>query len=107
MAHKTKNGTGNHKTISGVSRTSRLCVIFIKLDGHIKLILLIKAVEAVVDINVRRYQSHSVNGFFFTELRPFTRDIIVSGIPWDTEVQEIIEHFEVNNFLFRKDQNES
>jgi len=27
-------------------------------------------------------------------MRPLTRDIIVSGIPWDTEVQEIIEHFE-------------
>ena len=40
-------------------------------------------------------------------MRPLTRDIIVSGIPWDTEKQEIIEHFEVNNFLFRKDQNES
>ena len=37
--------------------------------------------------------------FSFTEMRPLTRDIIVSGIPWDTEVQEIIEHFEVNNFL--------
>ena len=46
--------------------------------------------------------------FFFTEMRPLTRDIIVSGIPWDTEVQEIIDHFEVNNnFLFRKGQNES
>ena len=67
MAHKTKNGTGNHKTISGVSRTSRLCVIFIKLDGHIKLILLIKAVEAVVDINARRYQSHSVKVLFYRD----------------------------------------
>ena len=66
MAHKTKNATGNHKTISGVSRTSRLCVIFIKLDGHIKLIFLIKAVEAVVDINAR-YQSQSVNFFFRDE----------------------------------------
>ena len=44
---------------------------------------------------------HSVN-FFFTEMRPLTRDIIVSGIPWDTEKQEIIEHFEVNNFLLGK-----
>ena len=39
---------------------------------------------------------------FFTEMRPLTRDIIVSGIPWDTEKQEIIEHFEVNNFLLGK-----
>ena len=51
------------------------------------MIFLIKAVEAAVDINAE------------TEMRPLTRDIIVSGIPWDTEVQEIIEHFEVNNFL--------
>ena len=63
------------------------------------MIFLIKAVEAVVDINAR-YQSQSVN--FFSEMRPLTRDIIVSGIPWDTEVQEIIEYFEVNNFLKRK-----
>ena len=39
-------------------------------------------------------------------MRPLTRDIIVSGIPWDTEVQEIIDNFEVNNFLFWKAQNE-
>ena len=71
-------------------------LFFIILSGHVKLIFLIKAVEAVVDINAR-YQSQSVN--FFSEMRPLTRDIIVSGIPWDTEVQEIIEHFEVNNFL--------
>jgi len=27
-------------------------------------------------------------------MRPLTRDIIVLGIPWNTEVQEIVEHFE-------------
>ena len=97
ITHKSKTWTGNHnKTLSGVLCTSRLSFIFIKPNGHIKLIFLIKAVEAVVDINAR-YQSQSVN--FFSEMRPLTRDIIVSGIPWDTEVQEIIEHFEVNNFL--------
>ena len=53
----------------------------------------------VVEVYINaRYQCHSVN-FFFTEMRPLTRDIIVSGIPWDTEKQEVIEHFEVNNFL--------
>ena len=35
-------------------------------------------------------------------MRPLTRDIIVSGIPWDTEKQEIIDHFEVNNYLVGK-----
>ena len=97
ITHKSKTWTGNHnKTLSGVLCTRRLSFIFIKPNGHFKLIFLVKAVVAVVDINAR-YQSQSVN--FFSEMRPLTRDIIVSGIPWDTEVQEIIEHFEVNNFL--------
>ena len=98
ITHKSKTWAGNHnETLSGVLCASRLSFIFIKPNGHFKLIFLVKAVVAVVDINAR-YQSQSVN-FFFSEMRPLTRDIIVSGIPWDTEVQEIIEHFEVNNFL--------
>ena len=54
IEHKTKTGTGNHnKTISGILCTSRLSIIFIKSSGHIKLIFLFEAVEAVVDIKGR------------------------------------------------------
>ena len=71
IAHKTEKGNHNN-SISGVLFTVRLCVIFIKPNGHVKLIFLIKVFEAVVDINAR-YQRQSVN-FFFTEMRPLTRD---------------------------------
>ena len=56
ITHKSKTWTGDHNT-------SRLSFFFIKPNGHVKLIFLIKAVEAVVDINAR-YQSQSVNFFF-------------------------------------------
>ena len=50
VAHKTMTSTENHKTIAWVIFTNWLCVSFGKPNGHIKLISLIKAVEAVVDI---------------------------------------------------------
>ena len=35
---------------------------------------------------------------FVTDMGPpLTRDLVVSGLPWDTEEQEIIDYFEVSS----------
>ena len=54
------------------------------------------------DIKAGILQS-TVEVCFVTDMGPpLTRDLVVSGLPWDTEEQEIIDHFEVQNFLSGK-----